>query len=80
MNAYSSKQKLKTNVHTFRVKKYGYMTKDALQALETGSMITNSFDYSYTNGPLEGTHTKIKTLKRISYGLETSIALGIEYF
>lgn len=30
--------------------------------------ITNSFDYPYTNGPLEGTHTKIKTLKRISYG------------
>ena len=31
--------------------------------------ITNSFDYPYTNGPLEGFHTKIKTLKRNSFGL-----------
>ncbi len=27
--------------------------------------ITNSFDYQYTNGPLDGFHTKIKTLKEI---------------
>ena len=27
--------------------------------------ITNSFDYPYTNGPLDGFHTKIKTLKEI---------------
>ena len=31
--------------------------------------ITNSFDHPYTNGPLEGFHTKIKTLKRNSFGL-----------
>lgn len=31
--------------------------------------ICNSFDYDYTNGPLEGTHTKIKTLKRNCYGM-----------
>ena len=26
--------------------------------------ITNSFDYLYTNRPLDGFHTKIKTLKK----------------
>lgn len=31
--------------------------------------ITNSFEYPCTNGPLEGFHTKIKTLKRNSFGL-----------
>ena len=31
--------------------------------------ITNSFDYPYTNGPLDGFHTKIKILKRNSFGL-----------
>jgi transposase len=30
--------------------------------------IINSFKYSYTNGITEGLNTKIKTLKRISYG------------
>ena len=30
--------------------------------------ITNSFDYPYTNRPLDGFHTKIKTLKN-SFGL-----------
>lgn len=30
--------------------------------------ITNSFDYEWSNGPLEGTHNKIKVLKRNSYG------------
>lgn len=31
--------------------------------------IANLFDHPYTNGPLEGFHTKIKTLKRNSFGL-----------
>lgn len=31
--------------------------------------ICNSFDYKFTNGPLEGTHTKIKTLKRNCFGM-----------
>lgn len=31
--------------------------------------ITNSFDYRYSNGALEGKHTKIKTLKRNSFGM-----------
>ena len=31
--------------------------------------ITNSFDYKYSNGALEGKHTKIKTLKRNSFGM-----------
>lgn len=31
--------------------------------------ICNSFDYMFTNGPLEGTHTKIKTLKRNCFGM-----------
>lgn len=31
--------------------------------------ICNSFDYSWSNGPLEGTHTKIKTLKRNCFGM-----------
>ncbi len=32
--------------------------------------ICNSFDYSWSNGPLEGTHTKIKTLKRNCFGMK----------
>jgi len=32
--------------------------------------ICNSFDYMFTNGPLEGTHTKIKTLKRNCFGMK----------
>ncbi|MGF0096702.1 ISL3 family transposase [Peptoniphilus sp. SGI.035] len=32
--------------------------------------ICNSFDYPWTNGPLEGTHTKIKTLKRNCFGMK----------
>lgn len=32
--------------------------------------ICNSFDYEFTNGPLEGTHTKIKTLKRNCFGMK----------
>ena len=31
--------------------------------------ITNSFDYKHSNGALEGKHTKIKTLKRNSFGM-----------
>lgn len=31
--------------------------------------ICNSFDYPWSNGPLEGTHTKIKTLKRNCFGM-----------
>lgn len=31
--------------------------------------ITNSFDYRYSNGALEGKYTKIKTLKRNSFGM-----------
>lgn len=31
--------------------------------------ICNSFDHIFTNGPLEGTHTKIKTLKRNCFGM-----------
>ncbi|WP_083635587.1 transposase [Peptoniphilus porci] len=29
-----------------------------------------SFDYPWSNGPLEGTHTKIKTLKRNCFGMK----------
>ena len=32
--------------------------------------ICNSFDYPWSNGPLEGTHTKIKTLKRNCFGMK----------
>ena len=32
--------------------------------------ICNSFDYHWSNGPLEGTHTKIKTLKRNCFGMK----------
>ena len=32
--------------------------------------ICNSFDYPWSNGPLEGTHTKIKTLKRNYFGMK----------
>lgn len=32
--------------------------------------ITNSFDYSWTNGYLEGVHNKIKTLKRITFTMK----------
>ena len=32
--------------------------------------ICNSFDCSWSNGPLEGTHTKIKTLKRNCFGMK----------
>ena len=32
--------------------------------------ICNSFDYSWSNGPLEGTHTKIKTLKRNCFDMK----------
>ena len=33
--------------------------------------IYNSFDYPWTNCPLEGTHTKIKTLKRNCFGIRS---------
>lgn len=32
--------------------------------------ICNSFDYSWSNRPLEVTHTKIKTLKRNCFGMK----------
>lgn len=32
--------------------------------------ITNSFDYEYSNGYLEGKHNKIKTLKRVSFRID----------
>lgn len=32
--------------------------------------IGNSFDHPWSNGPLEGTHTKIKTLKRNCFGMK----------
>ena len=32
--------------------------------------ITNSFDYEYNNGYLEGKHNKIKTLKRVSFRMD----------
>jgi len=32
--------------------------------------ICNSFDYSWSNGPLEVTHTKIKTLNRNCFGMK----------
>ena len=32
--------------------------------------ICNSFDYPWSNGPLVGTHTKIKTLKRNCFGMK----------
>ena len=32
--------------------------------------ICNSFEYPWSNGPLEGTHTKIKTLKRNCFGVK----------
>ena len=32
--------------------------------------ICNSFDYSWSNSPLEDTHTKIKTLKRNYFGMK----------
>lgn len=32
--------------------------------------ITNSFDYEYSNGYLEGKHNKIKTLKRVSFRMD----------
>ncbi len=40
--------------------------------------ITNSFDYPYTNGLLDSFRTKIKTLKRNSFGLRNfEILIGI---
>lgn len=32
--------------------------------------ICNSFDCHWSNGPLEGTHTKIKTLKKNCFGMK----------
>ncbi|MGO3711111.1 transposase, partial [Vagococcus salmoninarum] len=32
------------------------------------SRIKNTFQYSYSNGPLEGSINKIKVIKRIAYG------------
>ena len=32
--------------------------------------ICNSFEYPWSNGPLEGTHIKIKTLKRNCFGMK----------
>lgn len=32
--------------------------------------ITNSFDYEWTNAYVEGTHNKIKTLKRVCFGMK----------
>ena len=31
--------------------------------------ITNSFDYPWNNGYVEGTHNKIKTVKRVAFGM-----------
>ena len=31
--------------------------------------ITNSFDYPWSNGYVEGTHNKIKTVKRVAFGM-----------
>ena len=54
-----------------------------LKKFEVG--IRNSFIYTYTNGPLEGTNNKIKTLKRTGFGyrnflnLKTRILLTTRY-
>ncbi len=32
--------------------------------------ITNSFDYPWSNGYVEGTHNKIKTVKRVAFGMQ----------
>lgn len=31
--------------------------------------ITNSFNYPWSNGYVEGTHNKIKTVKRVAFGM-----------
>lgn len=36
----------------------------------------NSFEYPWSNGPLEGTHTKIKTLKRNCFGMKNFNLFG----
>lgn len=54
-----------------RVKETGLKEFNACTSAFTNwfEEICNSFDYEFTNGPLEGTHTKIKTLKRNCFGM-----------
>ena len=57
-----------------------YELKEAYKLKEFKSCITafknwfdeicDSFEYPWSNGPLEGTHTKIKTLKRNCFGMK----------
>lgn len=63
--------------HFFKLLNQGTesLNKDSIRVIDTlksySDYLENSMDYSYSNGPLEGTIRKIKLLSRVSFGFKS---------